>query len=334
MAQISYTNKIALNENPEIADINKVTDDDMNEIKQVVNDNYNNTIVISDTQPTSEDNKIWIDTGEVQNLGSEVHIGNEIDPNVLTNIVISNNLFNPANTITGKYVDNTTGTISNSANRISSGFIVVKPNTNYIISNVTDLSTYGKGMAYYNANKEFISGANLTNLTNGKFTTPANCRYIYFSYDIASTQFGSIMLNEGTTALSYEPYNRSIIANNNIIYEENNYENYATTEQRIGTWIDGKPLYRKVVSMTVPTTSTNGTAVDGETTIGSNIDVSFVEFGYIILNQNKWTLPASLDEYYTTTFTNAGNTLKIRNALTVFSGKTAYISILYTKTTD
>ena len=38
MAQITYTNKVALNENPEIADINKVTDDDMNEIKQVVND--------------------------------------------------------------------------------------------------------------------------------------------------------------------------------------------------------------------------------------------------------------------------------------------------------
>lgn len=64
MAQISYTNKVALNENPEIANINKVTDDDMNEIKQVVNDNYNNTIIISDTQPTSEDNKLFIDTSE------------------------------------------------------------------------------------------------------------------------------------------------------------------------------------------------------------------------------------------------------------------------------
>lgn len=72
MAQISYTNKVALNENPEIADINKVTDDDMNEIKQVVNDNYNNTIVISDTQPTSEDNKLWIDTGEVGESFTEI----------------------------------------------------------------------------------------------------------------------------------------------------------------------------------------------------------------------------------------------------------------------
>lgn len=72
MAQITYANKVALNENPEIAAINKVSDDDMNEIKQVVNDNYNNTIQITDTQPTGDDWKLWIDTGEVQNVGSEI----------------------------------------------------------------------------------------------------------------------------------------------------------------------------------------------------------------------------------------------------------------------
>lgn len=39
MAQITYSNKVALNVNPNIDDINKVTDDDMNEIKNVVNEN-------------------------------------------------------------------------------------------------------------------------------------------------------------------------------------------------------------------------------------------------------------------------------------------------------
>ena len=72
MAQITYANKVALNVNPEIAAINKVQDTDMNEIKQVVNDNYNNTIQITNTEPTDSDNKIWIDTGEVQNSGSEL----------------------------------------------------------------------------------------------------------------------------------------------------------------------------------------------------------------------------------------------------------------------
>ena len=40
MAQITYENKVKINDNPNIPDINKVTDDDMNEIKSVVNENY------------------------------------------------------------------------------------------------------------------------------------------------------------------------------------------------------------------------------------------------------------------------------------------------------
>ena len=37
MSKITYANKVAINENAEISDINKVTDNDMNEIKTVVN---------------------------------------------------------------------------------------------------------------------------------------------------------------------------------------------------------------------------------------------------------------------------------------------------------
>ena len=40
MAQITYENKVKINDNPNIPDINKVTDADMNEIKSVVNENY------------------------------------------------------------------------------------------------------------------------------------------------------------------------------------------------------------------------------------------------------------------------------------------------------
>lgn len=41
MAQITYENKVKINDNPSILNINKVTDADMNEIKQVVNSNDN-----------------------------------------------------------------------------------------------------------------------------------------------------------------------------------------------------------------------------------------------------------------------------------------------------
>lgn len=53
MAQITYSNKVALNVNPSIDDINKVTDDDMNEIKEVVNTNdtaFQNATAVSTTE--------------------------------------------------------------------------------------------------------------------------------------------------------------------------------------------------------------------------------------------------------------------------------------------
>lgn len=56
MAQITYQNKVALNPQPSIADANKVTDNDMNEIKTVVNTNattLDNLIVTTNTASDS-----------------------------------------------------------------------------------------------------------------------------------------------------------------------------------------------------------------------------------------------------------------------------------------
>lgn len=51
ISQITYTNKVSLNENASVPDINKVKADDMNEIKSVVNGNsqvLNNTALIGE----------------------------------------------------------------------------------------------------------------------------------------------------------------------------------------------------------------------------------------------------------------------------------------------
>ena len=83
MAVITYDNKSTLNPQPSVADVNKVTSGDMNEIKQVVNTNYgevgditnlnttNKSSVVSavnelksgEIYSTSEikTNKVWID---------------------------------------------------------------------------------------------------------------------------------------------------------------------------------------------------------------------------------------------------------------------------------
>lgn len=52
MGKITYADKVALNDNPNIADINKVKDTDMNEIKNVVNQNETKLLLeVSNTAP-------------------------------------------------------------------------------------------------------------------------------------------------------------------------------------------------------------------------------------------------------------------------------------------
>lgn len=69
MAQITYSNKTFLNQNPSIPEVNKVTDANMNEIKSVVNANATETSTaineIKDAEVYSTNevktNKVWID---------------------------------------------------------------------------------------------------------------------------------------------------------------------------------------------------------------------------------------------------------------------------------
>lgn len=61
MSLITYENKTSINENPNVASINKVTADDMNEIKESVNDNYNKISVISNINNKEEKIGTFID---------------------------------------------------------------------------------------------------------------------------------------------------------------------------------------------------------------------------------------------------------------------------------
>lgn len=60
MAKITYADKVALNENPNINAINKVRDVDMNEIKEVINDNETKVLLaVSSSAPAT------CDTGDI-----------------------------------------------------------------------------------------------------------------------------------------------------------------------------------------------------------------------------------------------------------------------------
>ena len=65
MAKITYTNKVAMNENASIPDINKVKADDMNEIKSVVNGNADDATALLHTLGLDRDTYSQLSTYEV-----------------------------------------------------------------------------------------------------------------------------------------------------------------------------------------------------------------------------------------------------------------------------
>lgn len=109
MAQITYTNKETLNEQPSIADKNKVKAEDMNEIKSVVNTNYGevgNIANLKTTDKTSvvnainelkdgeiystsevKTNKVWIDGKPIYRKMIQISVGTtEVSYSIANNI--------------------------------------------------------------------------------------------------------------------------------------------------------------------------------------------------------------------------------------------------------
>lgn len=72
MAKITYTDKVSTEVDPTIPEINKITDANMNEIKSVVNDNYDYSIYIGDEADATSDTKLLIETDTLASLGTEI----------------------------------------------------------------------------------------------------------------------------------------------------------------------------------------------------------------------------------------------------------------------
>lgn len=79
---------------------------------------------------------------------------------------------------------------------------------------------------------------------NGNFPTSIEA---FFGYNI--------QIEEGTKATAYEAYiePKIYVKNDNDVYipfKQDTLENYSTNEIRIGNWINGKPLYKRVWQIT------------------------------------------------------------------------------------
>lgn len=116
---------------------------------------------------------------------------------------------------------------------------------------------------------------------------------------------------------------------------------YSTSEKKVGTWIDGKPLYQKTL---VSNTATNGSTM---LTVGTiqNVDTLFIVNGFYINQNSEFAAPGSVfmltntgRDTYTVSYTsyvtfNPSGSLLVYYGSTTASSKTV-VTVQYTKTTD
>ena len=233
--EITYKNKIAIEEDPDYPEENQVTDENMNEIKEVVNYNGKKLKEVSEIelQTLQEENKklksalINVETEEAKSLhiedASEVPaqlkvMGNQEqdgEPSPENEVEVkclgsNKNLFSLNNKLENATIS-ANGKIS-TLNGANLYYIEIKNNVEYILSMLLD--SFAQGNVVYgfsdaipvlNASATY-NFTNISNLNNMIFTS--NSRYLIIRFVVESqlNHISNIKLEQGKVVTSYSPY--------------------------------------------------------------------------------------------------------------------------------
>jgi hypothetical protein len=121
--------------------------------------------------------------------------------------VTGKNLYNPATRTDGYYIG-ADGTIAQGSRTFCySALILVKPNTNYMLSGTAG-QTDNRRLHAYDSSGNWISQVSSANTTVGNTynitgTTPNNCAYVRISIPMLDT---NVQLEQGSSATAYEQY--------------------------------------------------------------------------------------------------------------------------------
>lgn len=115
----------------------------------------------------------------------------------------------------------------------------------------------------------------------------------------------------------------------------NELQTYSTDEVRVGTWVDGKPLYRRAFTGTTSTTSHNYILTN------TNDIAKLIGYKGYIEQSNTVQLEIGSSVYHSdgnintsTRVINVNNNLRLDENYNVFGGKYFEVAVEYTKTTD
>lgn len=188
----------------------------------------------------------------------------------------------------------------------STGHPVVSPNSALNITN------QDKNIGQTSGESHDSNGNSSSNVVNNYYTSrPTNTSVLY--------------------CIKYEPTYYTSVQNTNYLSPSL----YSEEEKIIGCWIDGKPLYEKTIANAIPSFSTSF----GTFAIIENLDALIQYHGFYINNNDKVSIPYinlyNDKQYYIALF-QRDNMIKVSQAenWTAIVGKTAIITLQYTKTTD
>lgn len=139
--------------------------------------------------------------------------------------------------------------------------------------------------------------------------------------------------------ITIRPTNTSVLYC--IAYKDiysNPMNDYSTDEKVVGTWINGKPLYQKTIVDTMPEYTSGDMATKTiQLSLGIDIVIYYNVIMYGINNKNTRELPASGTvgfDITTEAFINSVGEFRLNSKESSHNGKTVYITLRYTKTTD
>lgn len=120
------------------------------------------------------------------------------------------NLFDSSTEIiTGQGINSSNGLPYNYPTHSRTGFLRVKPNTSYTIT-----QSHNKTWVFaYDKNKEYIKVVKTDVTSGGNFTTPNDTHYIRLDFNTVDTSeiVNGVQIEEGTVATSYEPFKTNIL---------------------------------------------------------------------------------------------------------------------------
>ena len=152
--------------------------------------------------------------------------------------------------------------------------------------------------------------------------------YLTINYIIRAKKNQSILSNVSSVLDSLTSNSTTDAPSINAVNER---FTYSTEEKVIGTWIDGKPLYRKVFEYTL------GSTTSSWRTIGTipNIDFPVRMYGMFYHGNDKYPFPRSYNNEEITLYCDTSSKLfREQHNYSYANNLPSYVIIEYTKTTD